>query len=58
MRNEDDNLKERICGILKCMHQKIEDKEIFNSAISAYENKQGRELDKFKKFRDFCDFDR
>ncbi|VUT27516.1 MAG: hypothetical protein SYNGOMJ08_00062 [Candidatus Syntrophoarchaeum sp. GoM_oil] len=35
------------------MHQKIEDKAIFNSAISAYS-----ELDKFKKFSDFCGFDK
>jgi len=40
------------------MHQKIGDEELFNSAISAYENSQGRKLDEFKKFSEFCGFDR
>jgi hypothetical protein len=57
MMNENINLKKRICEILKFMHLKLENKEIFKFVIDAYEKKQGRELDKFKEFKEFCGFD-
>ena len=46
MQNEDVDLRKRICENLKGMFQKDENKEIFNS-----------ELEKFKKFKEICDFD-
>jgi len=57
MMNENIDLKKRICETLKHVHLKLENKEIFKSVIDAYEKKQGRELDKFQKFKEFCRFD-
>lgn len=57
MRNDNTNLKKRICEILKHMHLKLENKEIFKSVIDAYEKKQGQELDRFQDFKEFCRFD-
>ena len=57
MMNENIDLKRRICETLKHMHLKLENKEIFKSVIDMYEKKQGRELDKFQKFKEFCRFD-
>ena len=57
MMNENIDLKKRICETLKHMHLKLENKEIFKSVIDMYEKKQGRELDKFQKFKEFCRFD-
>ncbi len=39
------------------MHLKLENKEIFKFVIDMYEKEQGRELDKFQKFKEFCRFD-
>jgi hypothetical protein len=57
MMNENIDLKKRICETLKHMHLKLENKEIFKFVIDAYENKQGRELDKFLEFKELCRFD-
>lgn len=57
MMNENIDLKRRICETLKHMHLKLENKEIFKSVIDMYEKKQGRELDKFQEFKEFCRFD-
>jgi hypothetical protein len=57
MRNDNTNLKKRICESLKHISRKLEDKEIFKSVTDVYEKKQGHELDKFKAFKVFCGFD-
>ena len=57
MMNENVELKKRICETLKHMHLRLENKAIFKSVIVGFEKTQGRELDKFKKFREFCRFD-
>jgi hypothetical protein len=57
MMNENIDLKKRICETLKHMHLKLENKEIFKSVIDMYEKEQGREIDKFQKFKEFCRFD-
>jgi len=54
MRNDNTNLKKRICESLKHISRKLEDKEIFKSVIDVYEKKQGHELDKIEEFREFC----
>lgn len=57
MMNENIELKKRICETLKHMHLRLENKAIFKSVIAGFEKTQGRELDNFKKFREFCRFD-
>jgi len=57
MRNDNTNLKKRICESLKHIYRKLEDNEIFKSVIDVYEKKPGHELDKFKEFKEFCGFD-
>ena len=57
MRNDNPNLKKRICETLKHMHLKLENKKIFKSVIDVYEKKPGHELDKFQEFLAFCGFD-
>ena len=54
MRNDNTNLKKRICETLKHMYLKLENKEIFKSVIDAFEKKQGHESDKFTAFKEFC----
>ncbi|RZN14128.1 MAG: DUF2254 domain-containing protein [Methanosarcinales archaeon] len=58
MMNEDIDLKNGICETLKHMREKLENKKIFKSAIGMCEKKQGHELDKFQKFKEFCRFDK
>jgi hypothetical protein len=41
MRNDNTNLKKRICETLKHMYLKLENKDIFKSVIDAYEKKPG-----------------
>ena len=55
--NENIDLKKRICETLKHMHLRLEDKAIFKSVIEGFEKTQGRELEKFKEFKEFCKFD-
>jgi hypothetical protein len=57
MRNDNTNLKKRICETLKHMYLKLENKDIFKSVIDAYEKKPGHELDKFLEFKDYCKID-
>jgi hypothetical protein len=54
MRNDNTNLKKRICETLKHMYLKLENKEIFKSVIDAFEKKQGHESNKFTAFKEFC----
>jgi len=54
MRNDNTNLKKRICETLKHMYLKLENKAIFKSVIDAFEKRQGHELDKFTEFKEFC----
>jgi len=54
MRNDNTNLKKRICETLKHMYLKLENKAIFKSVIDAFEKKQGHKLDKFTEFKEFC----
>jgi hypothetical protein len=57
MRNDNTNLKKRICETLKHMYLKLENKDIFKSVIDAYEKKPGHKLDKFLEFKDYCKID-
>jgi hypothetical protein len=57
MRNDNTNLKKRICETLKQMDLKLENKDIFKSVIDAYEKKPRHELDKFLDFKVLCGFD-
>ena len=54
MRNDNTNLKKRICETLKHMYLKLENKEIFKSAIDIDEKKHGHKSDKLQEFLEFC----
>jgi len=57
MMNENIELKKRISETLKSMYRKLENKEIFKTVIKSFEKTQGRELEKFQDFKEFCRFD-
>ena len=57
LRNNNTNLKKRICETIKQMYLKLENKDIFKFVIDVYERKPRHELDKFMDFKVFCGFD-
>lgn len=57
MMNDNIDLKNRLCEMLKNMQGKLENKDYFKSVLKIFENKQEYELEKFHEFNEFCGFD-
>ncbi len=57
MMNDNIDLKNRLCEMLKNMQGKLENKDYFKSVLKIFENKQEYELGKFHEFNEFCGFD-